>query len=1089
MLARFADRPDAREKTAILILGMHRSGTSVLARICNLLGFDLGGKIMPPKSDNETGFWENEAVVSVHEQIFETIGASWDDMTPLPPNWRDNDEVLGLAEQLKSVCRSEFGDSDKWCIKDPRSSRLLPIWIDLLDDMNVRPVAAVTFRNPLAVAESLAKRNRLPLNHSCLAWLRHNLEAIEHTSEIPRVFISYESLLEDWRRAVAGLGQAFSIDLREAIERSSSEIDSFVDPRLSHHSAENHIDELDPRFGHWVERLHGALCEAQDLGPSKIQSRTRTLKTEVEKADAASRELAEELRNRRKLINEQAAEIAEREEWIASLQAEIASRDQTIAEREEWIASLQAEIESIRQSLSWRLTGPLRFGKRAVRRLVSRMEPYLAVAARNAYRALPLPHGAKLILRSFALRSGTWARRAVAPSGPASDGSPPGMRVKKVVEGGESRDVDFGFAAASEPRVSIVIPVYNKLDYTLRCLRSIHRHRPRASFEVIVADDHSTDETAELLGQVRGLRLIRHEANKGFLMNCNAAAKASRGRYLYFLNNDTEVRPGFLDELVRTFETTPLAGLVGSKLLAPDGRLQEAGGIIFDDGGGWNYGRGARPDEPRYNYLRETDYCSGCSFLIPKELWNQLGGFDEQYAPAYYEDTDLAFAVRARGRKVFYQPLSQVFHHEGVSSGTDVSQGVKSFQIVNQKKFHDKWKAVLANYGQNGKNVERRADRYAKRRVLIIDSVTPTPERDAGSLRTFNLIKMLVSLGSKITFIPEDNIAYMDDHTPNLQRLGVECLYFPHITSVNGYLRKSLADFDVVFLERGAAANKYIDTIKSAAPDLPVIFDTHDLHYLRLERQAELENTERLRSEARAMKRSELRVMSRADCTIVVSRHEKQVLEKESPSTLCEILPLFMEPDPQSDAFERRNGIVFIGSFLHPPNADAVLHFSREIWPIVKTALPGAVFHVVGGPVPPQIRDLNGNDVRIEGNMNDLRPLFGTCRLSVAPLRFGAGVKGKIGTSLALGLPCVATAVAAEGAGLTHEKDIIVAEDSKAFAEQVIRLHEDEALWKRLSDGGLQFVEDNYSAKVNSPKIAKLLDRFCPLDRDKDGES
>ena len=209
MLARFADRPDAQEKTAILILGMHRSGTSVLARICNLLGFDLGGKIMPPKSDNETGFWENEAVVSVHEQIFETIGASWDDMTPLPPNWRDNDEVLGLAEQLKSVCRGEFGDSDKWCIKDPRSSRLLPIWIDLLDDMNVRPVAAVMFRNPLAVAESLAKRNRLPLNHSCLAWLRHNLEAIEHTSEIPRAFVSYESLLEDWRRAVAGLGQAF----------------------------------------------------------------------------------------------------------------------------------------------------------------------------------------------------------------------------------------------------------------------------------------------------------------------------------------------------------------------------------------------------------------------------------------------------------------------------------------------------------------------------------------------------------------------------------------------------------------------------------------------------------------------------------------------------------------------------------------------------------------------------------------------------------------------------------------------------------------------------------------------------------------
>ncbi|NOT96983.1 MAG: glycosyltransferase family 2 protein, partial [Nitrospira sp.] len=221
------------------------------------------------------------------------------------------------------------------------------------------------------------------------------------------------------------------------------------------------------------------------------------------------------------------------------------------------------------------------------------------------------------------------------------------------------------------PTVSIIIPVFNKPLYTYTCLRSILTSKPNQSYEVIVVDDASRDDTGEMLRAIQGIRVIRHKDNQGFIRSCNAGANIARGRYILFLNNDTIVEMNWLDELVRTFLTFPLAGLVGAKLIYPNGKLQEAGGVIWNDGSGWNYGRYDDPDKPEYSYLREVDYCSGACIMLPRELFWAVGGFDELFAPAYGEDSDLAFKVRQAGRKVLYQPESEVIHFEGVSSGTD----------------------------------------------------------------------------------------------------------------------------------------------------------------------------------------------------------------------------------------------------------------------------------------------------------------------------------------------------------------------------------------------------------------------------------
>lgn len=254
---------------------------------------------------------------------------------------------------------------------------------------------------------------------------------------------------------------------------------------------------------------------------------------------------------------------------------------------------------------------------------------------------------------------------------------------------------ELEFNHFEKPLVSIIIPVYNQWKYTYSCLASILENTPDLTYEVIIADDMSTDETIDIEKIVKNITIVRDGVNRGFLLNCNNAAKSARGKYVFFLNNDTNVQANWLSSLVELIEPEPSIGMVGSKLVYPDGRLQEAGGIIWNDASGWNYGRLDDPEKPEYNYVKEADYISGAAILIRHTIWQELGGFDERYVPAYFEDTDLAFEVRRLGYKVLLQPKSVIVHFEGISHGTDTSNGIKSYQVTNKEKFMDKWKEEL----------------------------------------------------------------------------------------------------------------------------------------------------------------------------------------------------------------------------------------------------------------------------------------------------------------------------------------------------------------------------------------------------------
>ncbi|OCC14270.1 Glycosyltransferase [Dissulfuribacter thermophilus] len=825
----------------------------------------------------------------------------------------------------------------------------------------------------------------------------------------------------------------------------------------------SYLEKVNPEF-----RTYQFVVEAMKMGPYGEKELFKSQYIALKNSLSAAQEKLDELhRENQKLFEEKArleGNLQNLGHEVNELRAERERLLEQLRASEENLLHARFELSRIEGSLAWRMLHPYRrFIEFALPHDTKRRKIYQFATRAFAYALKEGPVGFWRKTRDYLQRRGN--------GGELSKISPPKL---------ESKWYPLEFPSVENPKASIVIPVYNKSIYTFNCLKSLSTTKNRSSFEVIVVDDASTDDTPQMMQEMKGVTYIRSEKNQGFVGSCNVGAQKARGEKIVFLNNDTTVSDGWLDALLDTFPRFKNVGLVGAKLVYPDGRLQEAGGIIFNDGSGMNFGKWDDPSLPQYNYVREVDYCSGAAICVPKKLFFEIGGFDTRYSPAYYEDTDLAMEVRRRGYRVLYQPHSVVIHHEGVTAGRDTSSGVKRYQEINKLKFLEKWKEVLEkdHFSPDTSSYLFR-ERGIEGRILVIDHYVPTPDKDSGSLRIFSIIEILVDLGWKVIFWP-DNQAKTEPYVSWLQSMGIEVIY--GASSFIDKFREFGPHLNGVWLLRPHIAQNYIDIVKGNSNAFTV-YDTVDLHFVREERRAAVEGDERLLEEAKRWKDIELYLANRADAVIVVTPEEKAILEECGIRNLGHqtnqkvlVIPNIHEVVVDEVPFEDRSGLMFIGGFVHPPNIDAMLWFVKEILPKIKSELPEVTLKIVGSNPSKEIKGLANDYIEVTGYVPDVSDFFMKSRVFVSPLRYGAGLKGKIGQSLGYGLPVVTTSIGAEGFLMQGEEPpFLIADDPSDFAEKVLSLYRQKDLWEEMSARGKAFIGRHFTKDVVKSTIKQLL--------------
>ena len=636
------------------------------------------------------------------------------------------------------------------------------------------------------------------------------------------------------------------------------------------------------------------------------------------------------------------------------------------------------------------------------------------------------------------------------------------------------------------PTVSIIIPAYNAWEMNHQCIQSIIKNTQGVAYEVLLADDTSTDDTKNCTDFIENLIHIKNKTNLGFLNNCNNASKFAKGKYILFLNNDTQVNSNWLAPLVNLIESDEKIGMVGSKLIYPDGKLQEAGGIIWNDASGWNYGHKQDPTLPEFNYVKEVDYISGASILIKKDLWLKAGGFDERYSPAYFEDTDFAFTIRSMGYKVLYQPLSEVIHFEGYSHGTEIiiegsQKNIKSYQEINKQKFYEKWqKTLIKEHLPNAQNVFNARDKSInKKTVLIVDHYVPHYDKDAGSKTTFQYIKLFTLLGLNVKFIG-DNFFKHEPYTTELQQMGVEVLYGSwYNENWQQWVKENCKHFDYVYLNRPHISIKYIDFIKEYT-NAKILYYGHDLHFLREEMQYKVEKDPKLLISAAKWKTIELSLFKKSDVILTPSINETEIISGLDTGFNVEtiLMNFFSSPAIPVTNFSTRNNIVFVGGFNHTPNVDAIKWFCDNVWPLVIKKLPLVKFIIVGSNPPEFIKELQSSNIEVKGYVSEteLKATYDAAKIAVIPLRYGAGVKGKTVEAMYNGLPLVSTSFGLEGMPGKIKDFIPEKEDAAAFADEIIRLYDDINLLTDLSLMQTNYINEFFTQDAAEIKMRKILD-------------
>lgn len=631
---------------------------------------------------------------------------------------------------------------------------------------------------------------------------------------------------------------------------------------------------------------------------------------------------------------------------------------------------------------------------------------------------------------------------------------------------------------SKKPVVSIIIPVHNGWEYTYPCIETLISYTGEVPYEIILADDCSTDVTPHGISHYPAIRVVRSGTSVGYVKICNNAARQARGAYLVFLSNQVTFMSDWLSPLLQIMEREPSVGIVGPKMIYPDGMLQEAGGILWSDASRENYGNLEEPSLPEYNYIKEVDYVSGACLMVRRTLWEAIGGFDERYSPEYYGDADCAFRARKAGYLVLYQPQSLVIHHAMVSEGMKLSAGMQADQQANRRTFRELWKDELeSNHFEKSRlhlaaNTFRARERSKHRRVmLVIDHAMPEFDTNAGARSQYQYMRLFQKMGYVVKFLPNVPVR-LEPYCTELEQLGMEMLVghdFITLEKRKKWIRRNAANIDCVYLNRPDVAAIFIDEFKRFK-HIKVFYMPVDLHHLRLTRQYELEKRKELLQDAEKYRKIDDQLFRKADVVHVFGSYECRYVREGYPDKIVRNVPLYIydtfSPPVTVQDIKKRSDLMFVGGFAHPPNGDAMQWFIKNIFPAILEKIPGIRLHIVGSKTPDSITAMASESILIRGFLSDeeLRHLYADCRIAILPLRFGAGIKGKLIEAMYSQIAVVSTSIGVEGLD-NLDGAVAVADTAEEFARKVVELYGSPEQMHRNIANARQYLVDHFSEK------------------------
>ncbi|WP_158219892.1 glycosyltransferase [Ideonella sp. A 288] len=804
-------------------------------------------------------------------------------------------------------------------------------------------------------------------------------------------------------------------------------------------------------YRQWLARLDaGQLDRIATFG--ELQ-RSRGLALEQQRAEVEAE------------VRRLAGEVQTLDGQARGLRDQVDQRDQRLRDLQRAHDALETQLRAelalnheITHSLSWRITEPLRRARAMAQRVTPR-----AVVGRVA-RALPLSSRQKQRLKVWLATSGfggRWLQAAAAapvaaaPTGPTLDKeavrAEAEAQLSAFLAGDERvRLHQGGQAGDAEPQVSVVVVLYNQAGLSLLCLRALAASRG-VSFETLVVDNASSDRMPQLLARLDGATLLPQDENLGFLRAVNLAAGHAKGRHLLLLNNDAVVEPDTLAHAVARLEREPDVGAVGGPILLWDGRLQEAGSIVWRDGSCLGYGRGDSPDAPAYRFVRDVDYCSGALLMVRRELFERLGRFDDVYAPAYYEESDFCVRLWEAGHRIVCDPAVRIKHFEFAS---DVGSGrAMALQARNRELFVARHAGYLSARPESSPGqvlAARQILRPGARRILIVDDRVPFPQLGRGYPRAAMLANRIAAEGHAVTYYP---LVFADGRWDEVHQAldeRIEVILDQGVAGLTAFLAARAGHHDLMLVSRPHNM-AVVDALRASHPDwfagTRLVYDAEALFSLREAEKARVLGQPLPPAKARAMLEDELALARHAERIVAVSQDEARHY-REAGCTDVVVLGHALAPQPSAPDFGARSGFLFVGAITADdcPNGDSLLWFLREVWPTVQAALGAAArLDVVGVCESATVRAMASGSVRIHGRVHALDGYFDARRVFIVPTRYAAGVPHKAHEAASRGLPMVVTPLIARQLGWAD--DVQVGDGPAAFAAACVRLHRDEGVW------------------------------------------